>query len=120
MSIFKDLEDLKSEISDWWGKNKAIEILSYGQIDGEGKMVMISSQVCSFKKENQENELSHTLERWTNRTRILCQLRLAFGKNFRILQKIKIYCTIDLEQRRRILGFYFWTQHWRPIIDNMV
>jgi hypothetical protein len=45
MSIFKDLEDLKTEISDWWGRNKSVEILSYGQIDGEGKMVMISSQV---------------------------------------------------------------------------
>jgi hypothetical protein len=46
MAIFKDLEDLKSEISEWWGKNKAVEILSYGNIDGENQMVMISHQVC--------------------------------------------------------------------------
>lgn len=46
MAIHKELDDLKSEISDWWGRNRIVEILSYGKIDGEGQMVMIGLQVC--------------------------------------------------------------------------
>lgn len=45
MAIHKELDDLKSDISDWWGKNRIVEILSYGKIDGEGQLVMIGLQV---------------------------------------------------------------------------
>lgn len=42
---YTEVEDLKGEIAGWWKKNKAVQILTAGEVDGTYTWVMIGQQV---------------------------------------------------------------------------
>jgi len=39
-----DIEDVKSEIRQWWNANKAVHSLVWGKVEGQDKWVMVSQQ----------------------------------------------------------------------------
>jgi hypothetical protein len=42
---FQEVEEVKAEISEWWKKNRAVHILTAGEVNGTYTWVMVGQQV---------------------------------------------------------------------------